>query len=364
MRRATTRLPSPCSACASMSSAARRDLALAHVGAEHDEQVARAGEAVDADDRARAGAWPPARTGCRGRRSRRRASTVSVPYASAAIACAPPMRYTRSHAAQPARAEDRRVDLRRRRRAARTRRRRARRRRARSRRPSPPCSGTARDRRARRRRRSRRAPRAATTLLALGQLDGARPRRRRPRRPARRWRSPPAGRRRRSSGSCLIASSSSSGGDAQRRAARVAGGVEARACSRAPPRRPPRARAATISRTASLDRRAASGTSERTCAAAPGGAAEPLELPRRRCARRRISGRARRRAAPRSCSSRSSIAPALSLCATGLAISLRGAHDDLLAHDEVVLAQRRAGGGEVDDRLDHARSAARARPSP
>ena len=42
----------------------------------------------------------------------------------------------------------------------------------------------------------------------------------------------------------------------------------------------------------------------------------------------------------------------------------RGRGEDLLAHDEPVLAQRRAGRREVDDPLDQARSAARARPSP
>ena len=56
----------------------------------------------------------------------------------------------------------------------------------------------------------------------------------------------------------------------------------------------------------------------------------------------------------RSRASSSSIAAALSLCATGLAISLAVHDDDLLAHDQVVLAQRGAGGGQIDDRLDHA----------
>ena len=42
----------------------------------------------------------------------------------------------------------------------------------------------------------------------------------------------------------------------------------------------------------------------------------------------------------------------------------RGRGEQLLADDEVVLAQRRAGRREVDDRLDEARSAAPARPSP
>ncbi len=76
---AATRLPAPCSAWASMSSAARRSSRSPALGAEHDEQVAGPGEAVDADDAPRAGAWPPARRGCRGRRSRRRARRVSVP---------------------------------------------------------------------------------------------------------------------------------------------------------------------------------------------------------------------------------------------------------------------------------------------
>src|SRR5205807_96224 len=45
----------------------------------------------------------------------------------------------------------------------------------------------------------------------------------------------------------------------------------------------------------------------------------------------------------------------LELVRDGVRDQARGAHDDLLAHDEVVLAQRRPGRGEVDDRLDHSR---------
>ena len=51
----------------------------ADVRAERDQQVARAGEAVDADDRPRAGAWPPARRGCPGPTITSTRSTVSVP---------------------------------------------------------------------------------------------------------------------------------------------------------------------------------------------------------------------------------------------------------------------------------------------
>ncbi len=40
------------------------------------------------------------------------------------------------------------------------------------------------------------------------------------------------------------------------------------------------------------------------------------------------------------------------MCATGLAISRAVHARDLLAHHEPVLAQRRPGRGEVDDRLD------------
>ena len=50
--------------------------------------------------------------------------------------------------------------------------------------------------------------------------------------------------------------------------------------------------------------------------------------------------------------SSSSSSAALSLCATGLAISRAVEADDLLAHHEAVLAQRRAGRREVDDPLD------------
>ena len=48
---ATTRLPSPCSACASMSSAARRSSSSPAAASSSDQQVAGAGEAVDADAR-------------------------------------------------------------------------------------------------------------------------------------------------------------------------------------------------------------------------------------------------------------------------------------------------------------------------
>ena len=68
------------------------------------------------------------------------------------------------------------------------------------------------------------------------------------------------------------------------------------------------------------------------------------------------SGRRRARGAQaaRDRSSSSSIAAAFSLWATGLAIS-RAVHTAIvLADHEVVLAQRRAGRGEVDDRLDQA----------
>ena len=58
---------------------ARRARRRARASAEHDDRSLGPGEAVDADALARAGAWPPARRGCPGRRSRRRGRTVSVP---------------------------------------------------------------------------------------------------------------------------------------------------------------------------------------------------------------------------------------------------------------------------------------------
>ena len=68
---ATSELPGPCSAWASRSSAhgSRRS---APSPASDDEQLARPREAVDPDVARAPGAWPPARRGCRGRRSRRR----------------------------------------------------------------------------------------------------------------------------------------------------------------------------------------------------------------------------------------------------------------------------------------------------
>src|SRR5258708_35863899 len=44
----------------------------------------------------------------------------------------------------------------------------------------------------------------------------------------------------------------------------------------------------------------------------------------------------------------------LQLVGHGVGDQPSGADEDLLAHHEVVLAQRRAGGGEIDDRLDDA----------
>ena len=104
---------------------------------------------------------------------------------------------------------------------------------------------------------------------------------------------------------------------------------------------PPSRTAATIS----VDRR-------RVTDAAPGaerahGAARRARGAGRRPARRRSAATQR---APR----RRRSPAALSLWATGLAISRAVDDDDLLADDEAVLAQRRAGRGEVDDRLDQA----------
>ena len=101
-----------------------------------------------------------------------------------------------------------------------------------------------------------------------------------------------------------------------------------------------------------------------TCSADRGSAADERAQPRRGGRRPAERGHLRRRRAARSPSQAaaraeprrrgrsSSIAAALSLWATGLAIRRAVQTDDLLADDEVVLAQRRAGRGEVDDRLD------------
>ena len=61
-------------------------------GVGHHHQLAGARDPVDAHRSRPPGAWPPARSGCPGRRSRRPERTDSVPYASAAIAWAPPIR--------------------------------------------------------------------------------------------------------------------------------------------------------------------------------------------------------------------------------------------------------------------------------
>ncbi len=238
---AATRLPSPCSACASMSSAASRSSRSSSVCAERDQQVAGAGEAVDADASPRAGAWPPARTGCRGRPPRRRARP-----------CRCRRRARRSPGRRPCgtRAPRRTAG-------------RCRGSPGRSARPTPGGAHTATsitpaaargDDAHHDRARVGGAPAgnvdggradghlAQDDALALGQLDGGVARPRPPRRRARRWRSRPAGPAISSSGSRVIASSSSSAGDEQRARLRCRR-CRIGACSRAPRRRPRSARA-------------------------------------------------------------------------------------------------------------------------
>ena len=103
--------PSPCSACASMSSAARFSSRSPACAEQRTSRSLGPGEAVDPDGRARAGAWPPARTGCPGptitstRVDRlgavgQRGDRLGAAHAVDAL-----------DAAQPAGAEDQRVDL-------------------------------------------------------------------------------------------------------------------------------------------------------------------------------------------------------------------------------------------------------------
>ena len=129
----------------------------------------------------------------------------------------------------------------------------------------------------------------------------------------------------------------------------------ARRRSRAAARRRPRRGAPRSSRSAASPRSRTASTIPRHV----GGDRRPRrrQRPHRAASASRVLGRrpARRRSARHAAAPRpSSIAAALSLCATGLAISRAVDDRDLLAHDEAVLAQRRAGRGEVDDRLDQA----------
>src|SRR5207244_2287744 len=114
----------------------------------------------------------------------------------------------------------------------------------------------------------------------------------------------------------------------------------------------PRVRtASTISRTASLTESAA-GTSERRCEARPAGPPRRLTsaLVRRSSC---ISGDARGGQASQP-GEQLVDASRLELVRDRVGDQPGSAHGDLLAHDEVVLAQGISGRGEVDDGLDHA----------
>ena len=130
------------------------------------------------------------------------------------------------------------------------------------------------------------------------------------------------------------------------------------ACSRERPASPSLRTRSMISRTAAATD-SPPGTSARTCAAARSGPPRRAASSTSRRSSSISAGAARavrgsRAGSGAALAMRSSMAAALSLCATGFAISRAVHTDDLLAHHEVVLAQRGAGGGEVDDRLHDA----------
>ncbi len=336
-RRATTSVPGPCSAWASRSSASG-PVSTPRVG---DHAAGRSGRRSRRSRPGRTpGAWPPARTGCRGRRSRRPAATDLGAVGE---------RRDRLRAAHPVDARSRRRAGTRRARPGRSRRRRPAARtptisgdagrRARSRRPSRPCSGTARGRPGRTRRRARPGASRSVTTVARSELDLASGRRERclgdRRHVVDRELEPGADRRVEPR-----AAAASSSGSATRSGAGSAPPVSNwRVYVARPPSSPLARTPAMISATAARTDSGA-GTSARSSAGQ----------------RRRVAGVRERRVAHTASrrSSSASIAARLQLVGDRVGDQPRRAARDLLADHEPVLAQRRPGRGQVDDPLRQA----------